>query len=38
MKGYKLKVYIADVSRYVLEDSFLDKEAQKRGCDVLLIR
>ncbi|MBF0713865.1 ribonuclease R [Gemella sp. GH3] len=35
--GYKLKVFIADVSRYVVEGSFLDQEAIRRGCSVYLV-
>ncbi len=36
-KGYRLKVFIADVSRYVKEGSELDKNAIERGCSVYLV-
>jgi len=32
--GYDLYVSIADVSRYVLEDSYLDQEAKNRGTSI----
>lgn len=35
--GYMLKVFIADVSRYVTSESNLDKEAINRGCSVYLV-
>ena len=36
-ENYKLMVSIADVSHYVKKNSFLDKEAQKRGNSVYLV-
>ncbi len=35
--NYEIIVAIADVSHYVKKESFLDKEALKRGCSVYLI-
>lgn len=34
---YEIGVHIADVSHYVIPDSALDKEAQKRGCSIYLV-
>lgn len=34
---YLVGIYIADVSNYVKENTFLDKEAQKRGTSVYLV-